>query len=205
MKRIRLLYFGMMLTFLISLPILAEASEIYQPNVDYGVGDAPAVDLSEDNTMYEATNEEIESKAVEIKPAYGPIHFTYKITNKEIWGVGYSYPERSGPSGRGPGTLSINESTTLNREFTNTISGEYPIGQGNIAASLGITIGVAQTHGTSYTITLAANERKKIIFKAKYYTYRVTQRVYANGLPTNNYVYAYVDVFDSWDYDWIKL
>ncbi|MCT6926322.1 hypothetical protein [Metasolibacillus sp.] len=80
MKRIGLLYFGMMLTFLISLPILAEASEIYQPNVDYGVGDAPAVDLSEDNTMYEATNEEIESKAVEIKPAYGPIHFTYKIT-----------------------------------------------------------------------------------------------------------------------------
>ncbi|GAB0168617.1 hypothetical protein LSPCS325_20540 [Lysinibacillus sp. CTST325] len=199
MRKISLLLFGIIFTLLVYVPSLAEASEVFQ-DVDYEVGNTPVVDLSEDDTMYEAElNDEIT-----ITPRFGPTDIKYKITKKEIVGRGWG-DWRNGPTGTGPGSLSINHAKTLNREFTNTISGEYPIGASTIGTSLGVTIGKAKTYGTTYTITLAKGEKKRIIFQPRYVTYEVTQRMYANGIATDKYKKAYVDVFDDWDYDWVNM
>lgn len=192
MRKISLLLFGIILTLLVYVPSLAEATEVFQ-DVDYEVGNTPAVDLSEDSTMYE------EESVDEITNRFGPTNITYKITDKKVVGRGWG-DFRNGPTGTGPGTLSINHSTTLNREFTNTISGEYPIGEAKIGASLGVTIGKAKTYGTTYTITLAKGEKKTIQFQPKYVVYEVTQRMYANGIATNTYKKANVVVFEDWDY-----
>lgn len=195
MKKISLLLSLFSLVLLISLPSLAKASELNQ-DVDYEIGNTPVVDLSEDNTLYEAeVNDQIAPQAAP------PLHLAYKITKTELYGRGWG-SFRQGPTGKGPATLGINQSTTLNRQFTNTISGDYPIGKGKIGASLGVTIGEAKTYGTSYTITIEDGKKKTIQFRPEYEVYRVTQRLYKNGIATDIYKHALVTVFVDWDYDW---
>jgi len=103
--------------------------------------------------------------------------YAWKITGKIVDRTEFG-DWRVGPTGLGPGSLNINQSTTLNRSFTNSISGCYPIGVSTIAASLGTTIGVAKTYGTSYTITLRDGERKTIIFRPKIKVWKITQTYY---------------------------
>lgn len=199
MRKKSLLLFGIMLSILFFLPSLAEASEGNQV-VDYEVGNTPVADLSKDNTMYEAEY----GDEIAPMPTFGPTNITYEITDKKVVGRGWG-DLRNGPTGTGPGTLSINNSKTLNRSFTNTITGDYPIGAGKIATSLGVTIGEAKTYGTTYTITLAKGEKKKIVFQPKYVVYEVTQRMYANGIATKVYKKAQVEVFEDWEYDWVNV
>ena len=116
---------------------------------------------------------------------------------------------RTGPTGVGPGSLSINDSTTISRTFTNTISGSYSIGKGTIASTLGVSIGVAETHGTSYTITLPAGTRRTIIFRPKTQTKKIVTGYYRiptgviGGTPVKlKSETCYVTSFVSWDYSW---
>lgn len=192
MRKKYLPLFILMFTLLISFPILSKASEMEQ-GVDYETGNTPVVDLSVDDTMYE-----VESITTKAAP---PLVLTYKITKKEVVGRGMD-AFRNGPSGTGPATLGINQSDTINRTYTNTISGKFPIGKGEIAASLGVTIGEAKTYGTSYSIPVEAGKRKMIIYAPEYVLYEVTQRLYKNGIATDNYETAQVKVFESWYYDW---
>lgn len=113
---------------------------------------------------------------------------------------------RTGPSGRGPATLGINQSDSLNRSFTNTISGSYTIGKTTIGDSLGITIGTSKTYGTSYAINIPDNSIRTIIYRPKVRTYKVISKYYR--YPSGVYgtktaiksETAYVDSFLSWDY-----
>ncbi|MGB4658073.1 MAG: hypothetical protein WBI07_02695 [Mobilitalea sp.] len=113
-----------------------------------------------------------------------------------------------GPTGLGPGNLDINESSTISREYTNSITGEYTIGKSKIAASLGTTIGIDKTYGTSYSITLADGERKTIKFRPKLRVYKVisTYYRYPVGLPGEKVAIdtetCYVTTFVDWDYSW---
>ncbi|MCK1993966.1 hypothetical protein GW626_02950 [Peribacillus muralis] len=165
--------------------------------------EAPKVNLSIDDTEYPVVEDEPMDSS-KPAPRFGPTNITYKIVSKTHYGSGYK-DYRTGPSGRGPATLSINSSKTINRSFTNTISGDYPIGKGKIAQSLSTTIGDAKTYGTSYSIPVEKGKTKLIIYRPFYYQYKVKQRQYVNGMATNTYKYAYVIVFQDWDYDWKYL
>ncbi|WP_053217692.1 hypothetical protein [Virgibacillus senegalensis] len=115
---------------------------------------------------------------------------------------------RVGPTGHSPGTLSVNESTTLNRSYTNTISGNYSIGKSAIGSSLGVTIGKSQTHGTSYTISLSTGQTKTIIVRPKIKRYKVISTYYRYPVGTTGSrkaiktETAYVNTFNGWDYNW---
>lgn len=138
---------------------------------------------------------------------YGPIfEYYWKITSKTIYNTKFG-AWRDGPTGFGPGSLSINESQTINRNFTASISGEYPVGLGTIGASLGVDIGKTKSYGTSYTINLASGERKTIMFRPKINVYRIVQTRYKVNMYTGEMTpidtkIAYVDVFNNWDYSW---
>lgn len=150
------------------------------------------------------TAQTIETNSAEPSKLYD---YVWKVTSTTVHRNSFG-EWRTGPTGLGPGTLNINESTTLSRSFTNTISGDFTIGKSKIATALGVTIGIAETHGTSYSITLKENERKTIIVRPKIKTYKVVSTYYKIpveviddpvALKTET---AYVDVFNGWDYSW---
>lgn len=112
---------------------------------------------------------------------------------------------RDGPSGKGPATLSINSATTLNKSFTNTISGSYPIGEAQVASNLGVSIGKSKTYGTSYLIKIPSGVRQMIIFRPRYDTYEVKQRYYAKGTLTGKTSTCKVKIFSDSDYDFKSI
>ncbi len=114
---------------------------------------------------------------------------------------------RTGPTGRGPATLSITNQTGYNRSFTATISGEYPIGLSLIGVELGVVIGQYQEYATSYSIEIPAGERRTITFRPKIQVHKIVQTYfrYNNYTGTKEAMdtkTAYVDTFIDWDYDW---
>lgn len=143
-----------------------------------------------------------------ITPRYLEQYNTYWKITSSSYSHSYFGEWRTGPTGRGPGTLNINESTNLNRNFTaNISSGKVQVGNSTIGAQLGVSIGKSISYGTSYSITLGNNERKTIIYRPKVAVHKVTQTKYR----TNNYTgkteklateTVTVDTFSSWDYDW---
>lgn len=104
--------------------------------------------------------------------------------------------------------MNINQSSTLNRSFTNTITGNFTIGKQKIANSLGITIGQSKSYGTSYVATLNPGERKTIIYRPKIRTHKIVSTYYRYPVNTTGNRVAiksetsYVDSFVDWDYDW---
>lgn len=116
---------------------------------------------------------------------------------------------RVGPTGIGPATLNINESTTISRTYTDSISGSYSIGIATMNSATGASIGVAKTHGTSYTLEIPEGQRRTILYRPKTITYKVETGYYR--LPVG-IIYqkpekiksetAYVTKFYSWDYAW---
>lgn len=165
---------------------------------------ALAINSANENVIL-SLNEQTEDGKIDAK--YLEQHsYKWEITSKTI--SSYSYGGwRVGPTGYGPGSISINESSNLNRSFTATISGSFPIGTQPIGASIGVTIGKSYSYGTSYTVPLASGERKTIIYRPKIKTYKIVQTYYR----INNYTgkkeaiktaTAYVDAFQSWDYNW---
>lgn len=193
MKKRSFLFLGIVMLF--SLVVFPNSSFAQEPEFELNYTFPPIIDLSDDDTMYDEVVDQ--SKAVVLAPT----RRTYKITSKKVLGYGYG-AYRSGPSGKGPGTLSINSSTTISRSYTNTISGDYPIGKKAISHSLGVTIGKSKTYGTSYSISIEKGKRKQIIYRPRYKNIQVKQRLYANGVATNIYKYATVKVFNNWDYSW---
>ncbi|MEP0824737.1 MULTISPECIES: hypothetical protein [Exiguobacterium] len=133
--------------------------------------------------------------------------YKWQVTSKTA--VGDSFEAwRTGPSGRGPATLSINSSTSLNRSYTNTISGDYSIGKASIGSSLGVTIGVTETHGTSYSINIPDNSVRTITYRPKVRTYKVVSTYYRYPVGTVGSKTAiktetsYVKAFVNWDYSY---
>ena len=134
--------------------------------------------------------------------------YAWIIDSVTVTKTGYG-PWRVGPTGLGPGTLNINDSKTVSRTYTNEISGSYSIGKSAIGSKLGVSIGVAQTHGTSYSINLKSGERKTIIFRPKTKTTKVVTGYYkipvgivgAKKQKLKEEI-CYVTSFVSWDYSW---
>lgn len=142
----------------------------------------------------------------EIEPRYGFSRWKVISVDKN-YSTGYESTWRSGPEGKGPGSLSINESTSINRSFTTSITaGTGKPGVSTLSAAIGVTIGSSETHGTSYTITLKSGESKQIIFRAVYRIYRVYSEYRSYDQQDNYEVkdtdYTNVAVFDHWAYDW---
>ncbi|WP_100486530.1 hypothetical protein [Sporolactobacillus pectinivorans] len=172
-------------------------------SVDYEK--APLVNLNNDGNFYRPVDENSSSH---FSPQIIVYYYEWKITGKKYTATHYS-GWRAGPSGDGPATLTLSDSTSVDRGFTNTISGQYPVGAGTIAASLGVTLNVTKTYGTSYSIYIPNKVHRQIIFRSVYNVYTVTQREYmvlggtgAAPVPMNNYKTATVNVFSHWDYSW---
>lgn len=125
--------------------------------------------------------------------------YVYYSSDFEDW--------RVGPTGLGPATLSINEGSGIDKSFTSSISGSYPVGIAGINLLLGVFINESQEHGTSYSISIPSGQRKTIIYRPKYVTYKVFQRFYQKDTWTGkktliNTSIAYVTKFSTWDYSW---
>ena len=146
------------------------------------------------------------SNSIEPKNMYD---YAWKVEKVEDYGPITYGSWREGPTGRGPGSLSITDSTTVSFTFTNTITGQYSIGLSSIEAAVGCEIGIELTHAADYTITLGDNVRKTIIFRPKLQVVKVTTEYwrYPTGatyldpelLETE---ICYVTKFIEWDYDW---
>ncbi len=172
----------------------------YNPN-DFD--EIEKIDLSIDNTEYLIQ----EGK---MSRAYYAPYDTVKIKSKEYSSSTFG-DWRIGATGTGPASLSINDSTSINRSFTATINGSTKVGESTLGASLGVTIGQTKTYGTAYSISIASGERKTIIFRPKIVTYKVTEEIttYTYNSTYNAYMpystktnIVYVNTFDNWDYSW---
>ena len=165
-----------------------------------------AAEAKEDNTTTTIGNS-TQSDIGEIQPK-GLYDYAWMIDSVTVSRYGFG-AWRTGPSGYGPATLDINESTTLSRTFTNSISGDYSIGKATISAKLGVSIGVAETHGTSYTVTVEKGKRKTIICRPKTVTKKIVSSYYK--IPTGivggkkekiKSETCYVTYFNGWDDNW---
>lgn len=111
---------------------------------------------------------------------------------------------RLGPQGQGPGTLIINRQDTVSNE----ISVSYT-SAGDIAASLGIGINVAQSYGVQYSVYEPAGSRYQIKYRPLYTQYKVVQRQYyrmdGNSIKTNNTNTSTVKVFYDWGFSYNML
>lgn len=133
--------------------------------------------------------------------------YVWKVTSKTT--VSYPYGSyRNGPSGKGPGIVSLTNSNTTNRSVTNTISGSYT-SVGTIASSLGVTIGKSKTYSASYSINVPSGKRYQIIFRPQYKRIKVVQTQYYKidgyETKTGQTKTSYVNVFQNWDYSWKQL
>ena len=133
--------------------------------------------------------------------------YVWKVTSKTIVSRPYG-SFRNGPSGKGPGTVSLTNSNTTNRSVTNTISGSYT-SVGTIASSLGVTIGKSKTYSASYSISVPSGKRYQIIFRPQYKRIKVVQtqfyKIDGYETKTSQTKTSYVNVFQNWDYSWKKL
>lgn len=195
-----LLVFTIILTNLIGTSALAVSNnnDIHPDSPIHHIN----LDTTNEEKVYVQDNDSNDQSSYRV-PIY---EYHWKITSKSVYRRKFG-SWREGPSGKGPGDLSINESNTINRNFTASISGKYPIGVGAIGSSLGVDIGKSDTYGTSYRINLKENEIKTIIFRPKINVYKVVQTKYKINMlsgkmtPIREEV-AYVDVFNNWDYSW---
>lgn len=197
-----ILIFTLIFAMLNGVSSLALSNDIVHPDSEIN-----QINLSIDEKENIHVNSEEKFNSSEVSPMDGPtFEYYWSITSKTLYRTKFG-EWRVGPTGFGPGSLSINDSQTINRNFTASISGQYPMGIGTIGSSLGVIIGRSSSYGTSYTITLASGERKTIIFRPKVNVYRVVQTRYRLNTVTNERVVmetqtAYVDVFNNWDYSW---
>lgn len=129
--------------------------------------------------------------------------YYWRVTSKSV--VGYPYGSwRNGPSGRGPATVSLTNSSTYSRSVTNTISGSYT-NKAAIAASLGVTIDKSNTYSVSYSLNVPRGKKYQIRYRPQFKKYKVVQTQYykidGKAHKTGTKI-SYVKVFSNWDYSW---
>lgn len=118
---------------------------------------------------------------------------------------------REGPSGTGPAYLDINQGTALNRNYTNTISGEYSAGKVVIGNAIGVSIGVTRSYATNYSLEIPAGVIRTIKYRPKVKVQTVKSCYYkvpvgvVGAKPTllkdeTSYVTSFVD----WDYSYVN-
>lgn len=138
---------------------------------------------------------------------FAPI-YSWRIDSKTVVSTNNYGSWRNGPSGKGPSSLTVNSSTSINRTFTNSLSGSAKVSTGSIGASLGVSLGVTKNYGTSYTIKVPKGAKRQIIFRPRYKTIKIVQRQWEQRQPggkvtgTSKTVAAYVNVFENWDYSY---
>lgn len=141
----------------------------------------------------------IESKGISTTAYFWKVDS--KTTNKYYYG-GW----QTGPIGKGPATLSVNQSSSLSRSVSASICDSYPAGQATIGGSLGVTIGKSYTYGTSYSITVPKSKRYQIIVRPYFKQVKVVQRQWIKtgtvSSKTPKTAVAYVNIFQYWDYSY---
>lgn len=152
------------------------------------------------------TTEKNEDEKV-IKPLRTDGYSYWKVTSKSV--NSYRYGDwRRGPSGRGPGTITLTNSSEYNFNVTNTISGSYT-SVGTIANSLGVTIGKSKKYSAGYIIEVPNGKRYQIIYRPNFKVYKVIEteyyRIDGYDTKTGRTKTAYVSVFSNWDYSWKSI
>lgn len=130
--------------------------------------------------------------------------YYWRVTSKTV--AGYPYGSwRNGPSGRGPATLTLGNSSTYSTSVTNTISGSYT-DKWSIGASLGVSIGKSKTYSVSYAVNVPRGKKYQIRYRPQFKKYKVVQSQYykidGKARKTGKTMTSYVNVFSNWDYSW---
>lgn len=137
----------------------------------------------------------------EVAPAYlEKYNYYWKIESSSPISTGYGN-WRTGPSGMGPGTVSMNQK----KSFSPSFSGEIPIGIGPISLKLGFNINSSKEHVTGYSIRPPQGQRYTIMYRPQTTVYKVVQGYYRHDNYTGKITRektatAYVTGFRSWDY-----
>lgn len=134
-------------------------------------------------------------------------YYFWKVTSKKV--TGYPYGNwRRGPSGRGPGTIAINNSKGYNRSVANTITGSYTNVK-SIAVALGVTIGESEKRSISYSLKVPSGKRYQILYRPQFKKYKVVEtrflRVDGSTSKTSETKTSYVNVFSNWDFSWKEI
>lgn len=134
-------------------------------------------------------------------------YYFWKVTSKTV--TGYPYGNwRRGPSGRGPGTIAINNSKGYDRRVTNTITGSYT-NVNSIAVALGVTIGEAEKRSISYSLKVPSGKRYQILYRPQFKKYKVVEtrflRIDGSTSKTSETKTSYVNVFSNWDFSWREI
>lgn len=133
--------------------------------------------------------------------------YSWAVTSKTIDGSQYG-PWRDGPSGRGPSTISLTNSSGYNTSVTNTISGSYN-SIAAISASLNVTINKSTSYSANYSVQVPSGSIYQIIYRPKYNVYKVVESEYYNidgyKTITGKTKISYVNVFSNFDYSWKRL
>lgn len=118
--------------------------------------------------------------------------------------IGADYGDwRDGPSGKGPGTITLSKDVSYTESFSGSIGGSTT----NMNATLGFDVGVSRSHGSSYSITPPSGVVYTIIFRAKLMNYNVKQTQIRLNIATGERTvldvrYAVVGKFIDWEYDY---
>ena len=130
-------------------------------------------------------------------------YYYWKVTNKSLVDT-TNGNWRSGPSGKGSCTLTMNNAFSV----TNTSTGTYS-STADISAALGVSIGVSKGYATSYAVKVPKGKKYQILYRAQYKKYKVVQTKYykidgyssSTGKTQTCCVYA----FSNWDYTYKSL
>ncbi len=136
-----------------------------------------------------------------------PILYGWKIVSISSSGDGYG-AWRLGPSGRGPGQITLSDSNSSSIGYSATISGSIKTPTDEIGSSVGVSINVSKSHSVSYTVNLTSNKMIQVEYRPHYKIEKVTQREYLispTTLATSNTAVAYVNVFENWQYSYYTI
>lgn len=137
-----------------------------------------------------------------------PVTYFWKIASKKKTGTSNG-SWRDGPSGKGPSSLSITESTKLNTLVKGSISGSYPISVAVIGAALEFDINKSINYKVNYKVDIPKDKTYQIIFRPVYNVYTVVQHKYSKtgniSSKTKTKATAQVKKFAHWAYSWKQI
>lgn len=192
------LLLALILVFLMSLGVMADVAEPVDDSNN---------EILDMNMMLDEQASIYDNVASSGIPLRTDGRYIWKVTSKTT--VGHPYGSwRNGPSGKGPSTLSLTNSSGCNLSVSNTISGSYT-SVADISNALNVSIGVSIEHSASYSVKPPKGKRYQIIYRPQYKKVKVIQtkyyRIDGYDTKTSDTKVSYVKIFENWDYSWKEI